>query len=316
VPSYRDFLHKLSEEVTVHVVCPTRAAFDDFLARVGTTRGRLSPVIVDHPVTCWSRDRWLALSESNESGSTILLSPRGEMGADIWAARKGDQRVGDDLAYILSGQVNSQRSSLFFDGGDFVADDSTIFITPAVLLRNLQRTVHSRKELLELLTSLLGRKVVLLPEAPDHHAGMYMMAVGNGTVLVGDPAAAKLLILDSDDKMLESLCPLQGPDFREETIAKFDAVAEQCRLAGYRVERIPIIPGLDGRTYVTYLNVIIDQREGQRIVFLPTFGFSDLDRQAQEVWTRLGYQVRTVDCSACYQHFGSLRCLVNILRRG
>jgi len=83
------------------------------------------------------------------------------------------------------------------------------------------------------------------------------------------------------------------------------------------VVRIPIVPGRDGRTYVTYLNAILDRRSGRRIVYMPVFGGAEmLNRAAEQVWAGLGYEVRPVNCGACYRHFGSLRCLVNVLRRG
>ena len=53
-PTYRDFLCQLPEDVTVHVVCPDRASFEDLLRLVGPTECVLSPVIVAHPVTAWS----------------------------------------------------------------------------------------------------------------------------------------------------------------------------------------------------------------------------------------------------------------------
>ena len=312
MPAYRDFLGQLPADVTVHVVCPDRAALDDLRARLGDVPCKVSPVVVDHPITPWSRDRWLALASAGESTAT-LLSPRGEMGAEVWPGRAGDQRTGDDLAAALGPNVVSVRSDLYFDGGDFVADHDTVFVTPAVLPRNLQRTVRTREELTERLATLFQRKVVLLDEAPDHHAGMYMMAVGNGTMLVGDPAAARRLLGTNAD----GLCPPDGPDFTPETIARFDAVADQCRAAGYRVVRIPIVPGLNGRTYVTYVNAILERRAGRRIVYMPVFSrASALNSAARHIWSELGYEVREVNCDACYPHFGSLRCLVNILRRG
>ena len=315
-PTYGDFLRQLPTEVTVYVVCPDRAAFEELRNRVGAIQCVLSPVVVGHPITVWSRDRWLALAPAGEGDATTLLCPRGELGVDVWPARAGDQRVGADLAAALSPNVTSLRSDLYFDGGDFVADGQTAFVTPAVLLRNLQQTVQTREELLERLSALLKRHVVLLNDAPDHHAGMYMMAVGNRTILVGDPAAAKRLLAESGDEDLANLCPKQGPDFGEATIAKFDAVAEQCRAAGYRVIRIPVVPGCDGRTYVTYLNAILDQRGGRRTVYMPVYSRAKvLNRAAAEVWSRLGYEVRTVNCDACYPHFGSLHCLVNVVRR-
>jgi hypothetical protein len=152
-------------------------------------------------------------------------------------------------------------------------------------------------------------------------------------VLVGDPSAAKAT-LDAvpAGRFRESLarpgtaserstaarpiCPPEGPDFTTKTQQQFDAVADQCAEAGYRVVRIPMVPGLDGRTYLSYLNVIVDERDGRQIVYLPTFGgVESLNRAARQVWRELGFEVRVVDCTACYPHFGTLRCLVNVLRR-
>ncbi len=344
--AYRDFFGHLPTGITAHVVCPDRAAFDDLVKRVGETACRLTPLAVEHAVTCWSRDRWLALAPSDPRISTVLLSPRGENGASLWAARQGDQRVAGDLAAALFPAVASRRSELFFDGGDFVADSETVFVTPAVLMRNLQQTVGTRRELEQRLASVLRRKVVLLHRSPDHHAGMFMMTAGDRTVLVGDPSAAEAVLFPQwtehrakaaarvplsvanraariappaavVQEPLLSICPPEGPDFSSATQQRFDAVAGQCEEAGYRVVRIPVVPGRDGRSYLSYVNAILDQRDRRRIVYLPVFrGVEALNLAAAEVWAGLGFEVRPVDCTDCYAYFGTLRCLVNVLRRG
>ena len=155
-PTYREFLRQLPADVTVHVICPDKHAYDDLLARVGSTACLLSPVIVDHAITSWSRDRWLALG-AFKNQTAVLLCPRSEDGADVWPARAGDQRVADDLAVALRQSVSSRRSDLYFDGGDFTADSETVFVRPATLFRNLQRTVESREELISNLSTLLTR---------------------------------------------------------------------------------------------------------------------------------------------------------------
>ena len=311
-PIYRDFLGQLESDVTVYVVCPDKGAFDRLVASIGPVRCALLPVAVGHPITTWSRDRWLAMEPLEKGGQATLLYPRGEQSEEIWPARKGDRLVAGDLSAALGPKVAAKRSSLYFDGGDFVADDRTVFVASAVLRRNLQRTVETRQELLSDLAGALKRRIVLLSDAPDHHAGMYMMPVGNNTVLVGDPAAGKELLGSESDK----LCPPDGPDFSDATQTRFDAVAAQCQSAGYRVIRMPLVPGRDGRTYVTNLNVILDQRRGQRIVYMPIFdGAEAINQAAASIWRKAGYQVRPVNCSGCYTHFGTLRCLVNVLRR-
>ncbi len=314
-PTYREFLRQLPADVTVHVVCPDKLAYDDLLARVGSTACSLSPVIVDHAITTWSRDRWLALGASKDQ-TAVLLCPRSEDGADVWSAREGDQRVAEDLAAALGPSVSSRRSDLYFDGGDFTADNETVFVRPATLFRNLQRTVETREELIENLRTLLKRRVVLLQDAPDHHVAMYMLPIGERRVLVGDPRMARRLLADSPAKAnLQSYLP-GGPDFTEVTAAHFDALARQCKEAGYQVLRIPVVPGVDGRTFVTYTNAILDQRNGHRTVYMPVFRSAEaLNRAATAVWTELGYDVRPVECDACGRSFGTLHCLVNVLHR-
>ncbi len=305
---YRQFLPHLSQAVVVRVVCPDREAFDDLVSRVGPVACRLDPVLVGHTMTGWSRDRWLAFGRDGASHA-LIASPDEEAGHALWAARAGDARIGDDLARALP-HARSWRSKLVFDGGDFVADGETVFVSPRVAQRNIGRTMASEADLRLYLSRLLRRDVVLLPEAPDHHAGMYLMLLGEKRALVGDPSLAQGL---ADPEALPF--PI---DRRPDTQARFDAVAAACRNAGYVVTRVPVVPGRDGRTYVTYLNVIIDQSVGgQRTVYMPVFrGAEALDETAASTWQAMGFRVRRVDCTNTYRQGGSLRCLVNVLARG
>jgi len=318
VKAYSDFLSQLHGEVTVHVVCANSEAFNELAARAGPVSCKLSPVIVRHEMTCWSRDRWLGLAPCRPNKPVTLLAPRGEAGAGLWAQRGGDQRIAGEIAAASGGRVRAQRSLLYFDGGDFAADRQTVFVSPAVISRNLQRTVRSREELLETLSDKLKRRIVLLEEAPEHHVGMYMMPARSRIAVVGDPglAARSLYGGAKGNRVEEMLASGGGADFGEETQRRFDAVAAQCAEAGYRVIRIPVVPGRDGRTYLTYVNVIQDWRDGRAVVYMPVYRGADvLNDAAAKVWGRLGYTIRRVDCTETFRHFGSLHCLVNVLRR-
>jgi len=317
MPTYRDFLWQLPRDVTVTVVCENDGAFGDFEGRIGSHECQVRSAPVGHTITPWSRDRWLALRLPSSYSSTLLVTPRGEEGAEIWPARQGDEQVAGDLAECYQPHVSAQTGPLYFDGGDFVCDAETVFVTPAVLLRNLQNTVATRDELIDQLQARLKKRVVLLDDAPDHHAGMFMMTTGNQSVLVGDPSLAREIIdrHNTDEKLVALLAEVQ-PDFSEETQERFDAVAKRCRAEGYRVYRIPVVPGSDGRTYLSYVNVILDDREKERTVYLPVFKGADcLNAAAADVWCKSGYEVRRVDCTNCFPHFGTLRCLVNVMER-
>ncbi len=317
VPVYRDFFGQLPAGVIVRVVCRDRAAFDDLASRLPPIQCVLSPVIVGHPITGWSRDRWLALRPAGGGETVTLLCPRAENGAEIWPDRAGDQQVAADLAAALAPGVAALPSDLYFDGGDVAADESTAFVTPAMPRRNIQRTVQDAEELRERLAAALDRRVVLFHDAPDHHTAMYMVPVGNCTVLVGDPNMARRLLAEAGKDGEAAEWFPGGPDFSPAAIARFNAVAEQCRAAGYRVVRIPVVPGCDGRTYLTYVNAIIDEQDGRSVVYMPVFAATEvLNRAAARVWGELGCEVRPVRCDSCYRYFGTLHCLVNVLRRG
>jgi N-dimethylarginine dimethylaminohydrolase len=316
LPTYRAFLRQLPAGVQVHVVCSSEQVFEALVRRVGPTDCRLTPVIVRHPITSWARDRWLALGASRGEGTT-LLCPRAEDGADVWPARQGDQQVAGDLAAALGPGVRSIRSDLYFDGGDFAADSETAFARPSILLRNLQRTVATREELVESLSGVLKHRVIVLEGAPDHHVAMVLMPVGGRTVLVGDPKMAQDVLARSEQEAdaVGSFLP-GGPDFSEAAVASFEKVAEHCRDAGYRVVRIPVVPGSDGRTFLTYVNAILDERDARCVVYMPVYSFAgSLNREAARVWTDLGYEVREVECDAAARNFGALHCLVNVLQR-
>jgi hypothetical protein len=319
--AYGDFLRALDPDVMVHVVCPTRAAFDELCSLLGPTRGRLSPVIVGHPITTWSRDRWCSLAPGIPGGPITLWTPRGESGEEIWPSRAGDQRVASDIAAVLAPDVRSLRSALYFDAGDFLADSENVFVVPRVLQRNIQQTVNSREELLGIISARFKRRAILLEQSPDHHAGMFMASVGNRTMLVADPGLGKKIAgfeLGGGHRLPQVIANLPGgADFTSETQRLFDAVANQCAAAGYRVIRIPGIPAADGRTYLTYVNVLLERQGTRRIVYLPFYrGAEALNTVARDAWQALGYEIRPVDCTDIHRHFGCLHCLVNVLERG
>jgi hypothetical protein len=311
LPVYQTFLRQLPADVIVDVVCPDLDSFAELSERVGGVACQLKPMVTGHAMTVWSRDRWIALAPGASADTTVLLAPRNEDAEETWPQRAGDAAVAFDIARLSPGNVLARRMPIFFDGGDLLAADrNDVFVTPAMVSRNLQRTVETRDQLRSLLQRLLSRRVILLNDAPDHHAGMYMMAVGDRTALVGDPSLGKPLISQSTPGLPG------GPDFSARTQAQFDAVANQVAAEGYRVVRIPTLVAPDAKTYRTYVNVITDHRAGRRIVYMPTYRGADaLNESAAQVWRSLGYEVRPVNCTSSYEHFGNLHCLVNVLRR-
>jgi hypothetical protein len=320
-PVYHEFLGALDTDIAVYVLCPDKAAFADFTTVVGSVKCKITPIFAHHAMTTWSRDRWVSLAPPSPGEPTTVLSPLGEAGEEVWPARAGDLEVGVDISRALAPSVFARRSRLYFDGGDFLADSENVFVVPRMLPRNLQRTVPTVEELLKELASELKRKPILIEASPDHHAGMFMASVGSKTMLVADPSLAKPLLppeaLQSAGDATNTFMNLPGgPDFTEQTQALFDAVASQCASNGYKVVRIPVVPAHDSRTYLTYVNVLLDYQGSRRIVYLPYYrNVEALNAAARKVWEGLGYEIRPVDCTSAYRHFGCLHCLVNVIER-
>jgi hypothetical protein len=307
VPIYRQILSVLPGDVVVYAVCPDADAFQELKSEVVVEPGRLRPIITGHAMTAWSRDRWVALEPGLRETAQTLVAPAEENGAEIWPERLGDQQIAGDIARAVG--LRATRSGLFFDGGDLLADSRTLFVAPTAIYRNVQHTCADEKELAEILKRQFGRTAVLLEKAPDHHVGMYMMAAGKNRVVVGDPHLGEPLVAKID-------LP-GGADFSVETQAKFDFVARVAAEAGYSVTRIPCVPARDGKTYLTFVNGIIDERDGRRTIYMPIFqGQERLNQAAAAVWRGLGYQVERIDVTSSFRFFGTLHCLVNVISKG
>ena len=71
--------------------------------------------------------------------------------------------------------------------------------------------------------------------------------------------------------------------------------------------RSPLI--FDGGDFVADAEtVFVTPRVARRNVGVT---MSSLGDAAASAWEELGFEVRRVDCTNTYKHFGSLRCLVN-----
>lgn len=315
-PTYAAFLPLLPADVTVRVVCPARSDYDDLMKRVGEVKCRTLPVCTGHPMTCWSRDRWLALSPLEPGGPATLLCPAAEDAQEAWQEREGDARVAGDLAKAFPKQIKSFRSRLLFDGGDFVCDSETAFVNPSVIQRNIPSVVRNEKELVDELAQLLKRKIVLLRKAPRHHTEMFMTLLPGKLALVGDPYEG-VRLAHQRQETLDLMSETAGEPDESEAIQKsFDTVALACSEAGYRVVRLPLLAGRGSRAWMSYANVVVDNRDGKTIVYMPVYtGAEVLNETAEEIWRECGVEVRRVDCTSAFASFGSLHCLVSIMAR-
>lgn len=313
LPTYSQLLTALDPSIEVAVVVEDQAAFDDLVARLraaGVEREGLHAVETGFAITPWSRDRYTLASAGAEHW--LLVIPEKSDGEV--QERVNDWMVPWALAEALEG-VEVRTLPIRFDGGDLLVTESHIFVSYRLVEKNVGLLVESREALVALLERSFGRPVFLFGEGPGtvpyHHVGMYITPLPDGRVVIGDPDLGLSLLDLSDAERMSEL----GVDQSEATLQLFRNVIAAFEAGGFEVVRMPLLPLQGGVDYITYNNLLMEVRDGRTVAFVPTYGLDDLDRLALQRFAELGVEAHGIDVSRVYRYHGSVRCLVNVLRR-
>lgn len=306
---YRQLFAELDPAVTVHVVVGEEADRELFDAAVASWGAgpRVRTVVAGRPITNWMRDR-LAVLE----GGSLLAPPAPMVGAE---ARVNDWQVPWNLAEgrTLPVDVSVRTAAFQFEGGDLIADGSHVFIAPPLLGRNPDL---STAEVLDRVAAETGLEPVLLGttgEVPDHHIGMFLTPLGEGRVAVADADLGLRAVGHADaavagDKRIEL-------DHRGERVGRFRRVADELRAAGFEVIPIPILPAQERYVMFSANNAVLERRDGQLHVYLPSYDSPRFDAAAERAWEDAGAVVHPIDVSGVFQLGGSVRCLTAPLLR-
>jgi hypothetical protein len=94
--------------------------------------------------------------------------------------------------------------------------------------------------------------------------------------------------------------------------AAFAKLRARLEVLGYRCTEVPFLVAEPkaGSTWMlfSWTNVILDERDGKRTAYVPSYRLPALDHKAAEVWRRLGYRVVAVDALGPGLNGGGLRC--------
>jgi hypothetical protein len=311
-PTYRDLLSSMEPTVRFTVVVAERAHFHRFshLLRAWRIRNpsRFRPAVVGRDVTTWSRDRYTLLSE----GRRRILLVRPEPHRAI-TARQNDWYAPFAIARTQPSGVQVRIAKVTFDGGDLVATGRHVFATGLLLGRNPSTPYQNPGPMAAWLRRTTGLEPVLIGQSPaqvpPHHVGMFLTPLGDRRVLVGDPVAGLRLLAKNAQLPL----PVER---RPAFLARFDFVARELTRQGFEVIRVPLVPLSDGVTYVTYNNAVLERRSDGRLhAYVPQFGLEALDAAGRAAYEGQGVVVHGIDVRRIYRHNGTVRCLVNVLRR-
>lgn len=269
-PIVRDFLTGLEPDVRIAFLVKDEAAERALRTRLAEW-GVPNPITVSYlrkDLTPWGKDRVLATDR-------ILWAPPEPH-------RGGVERENEWRAPWMFGR-EVRIAPFRFEGGDFLATRTHVIATEVLVSRN---PGLDRAELRRLVEQVCGRKLVLIEgEVPYHHVGMFITAVDDRTMVVGE---AK----DGDLKR------------------KLDHVASTLEREGFRVVRTPLIATGEDFVYITYNNAILSGKT----IWIPTYGL-ETDAIAIETYRSLGLDVRLVDARGVYTMGGTLRCLVTVFSR-
>lgn len=321
-PTYDDLFENLPIDVQVKVVCPNDSAATAFDARWGMAQraeGRCVEVInVDRPITVWARDRRISRVGNGTGSPAAAVVPRA-------STEYGEEYRNDLLvSYLLEDRgvwPLGDDTFVYVEGGNIVANGRHVFVGANVIAENEALGSDASTVERELLR-ILGRPYVLVgdpdQQTPWCHIDMYFTPVDDQTVLVASTGVANMLLASEtglQDDLQAAGIEEEYPGDAGERSWQFDAVAAQLTDYGYNVIRLPALADPDEDWMVTYNNVLMERRDGRRIVYMPVYDLSALDRIAEAVYRGLGFDVRPIDVSQVFRNGGAVRCLVNVLSR-
>lgn len=323
-----DLLAALPATAGVSLVCnsdATCAALSGRLANAGfDRRSGVHVRLINRPMLIWSRDRYTG-AVSAVTGEPVLIVPQIVQNFD--AIRRAAEREIPKQLQQFGAAFSIAESPLILEGGNVLNGGRHVLVGANVLRENLARMTEDQTRA-ELARTFKPR-VMLVADgsgAPVSHIDMFITVVGEGDVLVGSPRLAGEVMATADDASRRALDErlfirpdmpdAKGPDFSPERCARFDQVAEALEREGYRVRRLPYVDCRHGDFIVSYNNVLQETINGQRVVYMPTYGIAVLDEASRRAYESMGMLVRPIDTSPICHLLGAIRCMANVIERG
>jgi N-dimethylarginine dimethylaminohydrolase len=288
----------------------------------------------------WSRDGRLILQYLD--GTIAVIQPERTIRGD-------SSSISDILCMNYPDLVTDvQTTRLYFEGGDIVVDGEHVFLGYNTVEYNMGSLGLSENEVVALFQDMLGKEVVVIGSRdirpPYGHVDMYLTPVGDNTVLLGDPSLCSYIIQGwTEEERREHLFDIAGRMFEyfitvnfnmfdillnynlsSEISGGLDWIEVQLKEMGFNVVRVPLlIPPSRGLgdlqtiPFITYNNVLLENHEGGKIVYMPVYGIGPFDELARQVYEGQGFAVRGIDGALPLSASGGVvRCQANVLLRG
>lgn len=325
LPTIHDLLTQVDSRTEGFLVCAAQDEANELQMALNRWNlaqpDRFQILVLPDVATIWARDRFVAVRRPTGE-STLLLPPvREPAGGDFWVPQL--------LARAIPG-LAVRPLGFYAEGGDLIAGHDRLFVGATNVGFAQEEFQHcTESELRTLLERQFGKPVVFLPdfadddeEEPtdlDYHLDMFLTVCHDDSVVLADLEWGERL---AGGKLhFEQELPLNQEDLeaiREDLAFKrhrLDAVYACLVRAGIRVHRIPLLWIPEADCGMTYNNVLQEDSPNGPIVYLPQYGINEIDMAAADVYSNLGYEVRPVDVRQVFELQGTLRCVVNVIRR-
>jgi hypothetical protein len=275
---------------------------------------RFQRINIGRPISPWARDRFIIRGGSPRSLILVPVAPTDSSSEE----RRNDWLVGFEFGRALPSAFMTRQIALRFDGGDFFTTDGWLYCDANLLAKNVPALYPDRAALITALANFTGfpvDRIELIGDAeadvPNHHIGMYLSAIPGGPLLVADPSLDPAVGQITGRALTTRGIGVAAAS--DDLAARCGFVAEWLASRGHTVARVPIVATADSKTFLTYTNVLVEERviDGKREVhvYLPTFAIPELDALGAAAWRSAGAIVHEVDVSKIFMHRGALRCL-------
>lgn len=290
-----------------------------FLGTGAKTDRQIDYLEVDLDISVWARDRCIARSFLDDRPAPFIV-PRPNEDAESWRLKEHFAPFALESADLLP---DVRADQIVLEGGNVVGTLTNAFVGANALGVNDDPAAETPNPELakRRLESVLGKPVIIvgksIDEVPWLHVDMYLTPVAQDAVLLADLYLAEQLIaLDALGKRLTGQ-PCDD-DIRVPIAVEseqLDEIAWNLEDRGYEVARLPAIVNFDENWMLTYNNVLMDFREGEKTVYLPQYGVEALDQYAVAAYEKLGFNVKPIDVSETFDSGGAVRCVANVIKR-
>jgi len=306
----------------------------------------------DNPITMWTQDPFLVLKNPGaEPATELLMSKTFERSGDSvmagYVAERSGYRLQASELYFEGGNVVSDDDFILIGANTIRYNAIELNISEAEVVNRFQDELGRQVLVIGpypqpiahidmMMTPLGGGRMLV----GDSFAGARIAtdALRNDpqsvtaferwceTHFFGHPAITEIHGRDGE--------VIAAPEIRGKTreiVARsqaigpaLDGIAEALEGYGYKVERIPLLDGgpetriskvgeannTAAYPMLTYNNVLLTDTD----VYLPSYGWAEMDRAAQDRWQTLGFKPRPIEGLAISAMYGgALRCSVKVL---